>query len=347
MKPFLLDMNHEELTSLLTRWGEPPFRAEQIRKWLYNGLVCSFEEMTDLPAELREKLSQETSLSQLQEEEEFLSSDGFTRKWVLSLPDGTQIETVLMHYDKRQTACISTQAGCGMRCLFCATGLMGIKRSLSAGQIIEQVLFVANKFASSGQEARLSNVVIMGMGEPFANYENTIKAIRNLVDPTGFGMGARRITVSTVGLVPGIDRFAGEGLQVNLSVSLHAATDEKRSKLVPVNKRYNLEELINSVRNYIDSTHRRVTFEWVLIHGMNDSVEDARALVSLVKGMLCHVNLIPINPVEGLSLEVSPRHTIEAFQRELDQAGIPNTVRLRRGLDIQAGCGQLCTEELS
>ncbi len=347
MKQFLLDMSHEELENLFFAWHEPSYRVDQVSKWIYKNLASSFEEMSDLPAGLRKRLDGETSLSQLQAVEELLSRDGFTRKWVLSLPDETQIETVLMRYDRRQTACISTQAGCGMRCLFCATGLMGIKHSLSAGQIVEQVLFIARKLVSAAKPSHLSNIVIMGMGEPFANYENTIKAIRNLVDPKGFGIGARRITLSTVGLVPGIERFAGEGLQVNLSISLHAATDDLRSKLVPVNKRYKLEDLMRSVRNYIDSTNRRVTFEWVLIHGMNDSVEDARALVSLVQGMLCHVNLIPINPVKGLSLEVSPRHAIEAFQRELNQAGIPNTVRMRRGQDIQAGCGQLCTEELT
>ncbi len=342
VKTFLLDLDHNELTDLLRRWGEPVYRAAQLEHWLYGRLASSYEEMTALPAGLRRRLSAETSLTRLRSLSCLRSSDGLTRKWLFSLGDRERIETVLMRYDKRWTACVSTQAGCGMGCEFCATGKMGLKRNLSAGEIIEQVLHVARVMGSSGGGRHLTNLVLMGMGEPLANYDNVMKAIRGLIDPGRFGIGARRITLSTVGIIPGIDKFALEGIQVNLSVSLHAATDELRDKLVPANRRYPLRSLIHSIERYTEKTHRRVTFEWALIGGKNDTHAQAKALVDLVGGMLCHVNLIPLNRIEGCSLKASGHEATVTFQRELDRAGIPNTLRLRRGTDIHAGCGQLC-----
>ncbi len=344
---YLLDLTPSELEGLLTEWGEPAYRSKQVSRWLYKGLARSFDEMTDISSPLRARLSKETTLSNLVPIRELKSSDRYTRKWLFVLPDDTRVETVLMSYEKRRTACISTQVGCGMGCVFCATGRMGLTRNLSAGEIVEQVTFVARELISSGHGAPLTNVVFMGMGEPFANYVNTITAIRCLISPDSFDMGARRITVSTVGLVPAIDKFGREGFQVNLSVSLHAAIDDLRSRLMPVNDQYPLGELIRSVEDYIDKTNRRVTFEWALIKGVNDTVEEAKALVSLVRGLLCHVNLIPVNPVEGYPGQASPHRAVDAFRSELEKAGIPSTVRLRRGIDIEAGCGQLFAGEQS
>jgi 23S rRNA (adenine2503-C2)-methyltransferase len=271
------------------------------------------------------------------------SEDGETIKWLFDLPPvgkGTaQVETVLMGYYRRRTACISSQAGCGMGCSFCATGQMGLQRNLTAGEIVAQVLFTARELAR--QNEKLSNVVFMGMGEPLANYDNTLAALRRLTDPDGFNMGQRRITLSTVGLVPGIARFSREGLQVGLAVSLHAATDQLRDTLVPINQRYPLDRLIAACHDYVGQTHRRISFEWALIAGVNDSVDQARALVERVRGLLCHVNLIPLNPTTGYAGAPTSPGQVAAFCAELDRNGVPNTVRVRRGIDIQAGCGQL------
>jgi 23S rRNA (adenine2503-C2)-methyltransferase len=270
---------------------------------------------------------------------ETASSDGETIKGLFQLPDGAQIETVLMGYQERHTVCVSTQAGCAMGCTFCATGQMGFQRNLSAGEIVAQVLFYARQLAQGGQ--RLSNVVLMGMGEPLANYEASLTAIRRLIQPDGFNLGQRRITLSTVGLVPGIERFSRERLQVNLAVSLHAASDALRDQLVPVNRRYPLDQLFRVCRDYVARTRRRITFEWALIAGLNDTPAQAVALAERTRGLLCHVNLIPLNPTEADSLAPSSAEQIAIFQAELDRLGISHTLRLRRGIDIQAGCGQL------
>jgi len=341
MTTYLLDLNPDELAAFLAERGEPPYRARQISSWIYRRLARSFEEMTDLPLGLRSRLSEEAIIGRLQPVRDLRSSDAHTRKWLLALPDGARIETVLMGYEKRSTACISTQAGCGMECVFCATGRMGLQRNLSAGEIVEQVLYVARELDLLEGGPGLSNIVIMGMGEPFANYSNTMKAVRCLIDPSRYGMGARHITISTVGLIPGIRQFSKEGIQVNLAISLHAATDDLRDRLVPINQTYPLDKLMRGVRDYLDRTRRRVSFEWALIGGVNDTVEQARELVQLVRGLLCHINLIPLNPVEGYAHSASPQRAVSAFRDVLDRAGIPNTVRLRRGIDIQAGCGQL------
>jgi 23S rRNA (adenine2503-C2)-methyltransferase len=346
----LLDLSFDELQGLIQSWGEPAFRAEQIWTWLYQGLAVSFDEMSNLPKGLRQRLAAEAVIGRLTPLAEQQSSDGQTRKLLFTLPDGAQIESVLMGYERRRTTCISTQAGCGMNCSFCATGQGGLQRNLTAGEIVEQVLFFARELRSSGliprtairnPKSEISNIVLMGMGEPFANYDQFMRAVRRLNDPEGFNFGARRMTVSTVGLAPGIEKLAGEDMQINLAVSLHAATDELRSRLVPINTRYPLGVLIPAVRRYIAQTHRRVSFEWALIEGVNDTPEQARALAGLVKGMLCHVNMIPLNPTSGYPGATSTRERIAAFRTVLEVAGIPNTLRLRRGIDIQAGCGQL------
>lgn len=342
----LLDLSKEELQTLLADWGEPRYRADQIWGWLYRRFAATPEEMTDLPTSLRARLAGETRLDLLTPLTTLDSRDGQTRKtlfrlWARGSPLGNdaQIEAVLMRYDKRRTLCISTQAGCAMGCPFCATGQGGFARNLSAAEIVAQVLFYARMLAVEDQ--RVSTVVFMGMGEPLANYSATWAAIRRLNDPTGFGLGARNMTLSTVGLVPAIRRMSQEPEQVGLAVSLHAATDELRDELVPINRRYPLAQLMQVCRDYVDSTHRRISFEYALMDGVNDSDEHAHQLAGLIGNMLSHVNLIPLNPTTDSPYRGSPDSRVRAFQAVLQSRGIPTTVRLRRGIDIQAGCGQL------
>jgi 23S rRNA (adenine2503-C2)-methyltransferase len=333
----LYELSQDGLADLLQSWGEPRFRAKQIWAWLYETRAASIDDMSNLPKSLRDKLKAETTLGTLSLVEEQISSDG-TIKRLYRLPDGQLIESVLMEYDdERRTACISTQAGCAMGCVFCATGQMGFARQLSAAEIFEQALYFARDLEARGE--RLSNVVLMGMGEPFHNYEASLKAIHRLMDQ--LGIGARHITVSTVGLVPQIRRFADEGLQVKLAVSLHAATDEERSALLPINKRYPLRELIGACHYYTEKTGRRMTFEWALIAGENDTPEQAHKLGELLRGLKCHVNLIPLNPTPGYDGGPSQETAAQAFIAVLANYGVPATVRVRRGIDIDAGCGQL------
>lgn len=333
----LYALSQDELAALLASWGEPKFRARQLWDWLYDKRVDSFDTMTNLPASLRERLKAETRLGTLALLTEQVSRDG-TSKRVYRLPDGQLIESVLMQYDDdRRTACISTQAGCGMGCVFCATGQMGFARHLSAAEIFEQALYFARDLEAQGE--RLSNVVLMGMGEPFHNYDESIQAVRRLMQD--LGIGARHLTVSTVGLVPQIRRFADEGLQVRLAISLHAATDEERSALLPVARRWPLRDLLAACRYYIDKTGRRITFEWALIEGKTDTPQQAHALGRLLKGMLCHVNAIPLNPTEGFAGGPSDTAAADQFVDILASYGISATIRVRRGIDIDAGCGQL------
>jgi 23S rRNA (adenine2503-C2)-methyltransferase len=347
----LYDLSYEQLEALLTGWGEPRYRADQVWKWLYRSLVDapstgsgqSFEAMRNLPKALRQRLAAETNLALLTPLAEQESLSGQTRKVLFRLRDGQTVESVLMRYDERRTACISTQVGCGMGCVFCATGQGGLARNLSAGEIIAQVLYFAREIRTNSQFTNLpiTNVVLMGMGEPLANWAATRQALETLTDERGYNLGARRITLSTVGLVPGIRRLAAEGLAINLAVSLHAADDELRNQIVPINRHYPLAELLAAVREYVEQTGRRVTFEYALIDGLNDSVEQAQKLARLLHGLLCHVNLIPLNPTAGSPLQPSTRERVDAFRDELEEAGIPVTVRMRRGIDIEAGCGQL------
>ncbi len=341
----IFDLSCADLEQRLKEWGQPAYRARQIWAWLYQKPAASFDAMSELPQDLRRRLAATFTFSRLSPVNEQTSADGHTRKLLFGLPDGAQIETVLMAYEKRATVCVSTQAGCGMGCLFCATGQSGLQRNLTSGEIVEQVVYFSRTLHVPRSTLHVPrstfNVVFMGMGEPFANYDNFIRAARRLNDPAGFNLGARRMTVSTVGLIPGIEKLAGEDMQINLAISLHAATDELRNRLVPINQRYPLGALMTAVRDYIKRTHRRVSFEWALIENVNDTPEQARALAALLKGMLCHVNLIPLNPTAGFPGAASSRARLEAFRAILEQAHIPNTLRLRRGIDIQAGCGQL------
>ena len=335
----LLDLTYEELKEFLASWGEPAYRADQIWSWLYRSLVSDFQEMTNLPKGLRERLAEATLLRTMKPLEEQASADGLTRKVLFALRDDQTIESVLMHYERRHTACISTQVGCALGCVFCATGQSGFVRNLTPGEIVEQVLYFAHLLKAEGE--RLTNVVLMGMGEPLANYEATWQAIETLTHDDGFNLGARRITISTVGLVPGIRRLAREGTQIGLAVSLHAATDELRDKLIPINRRYPLAQLMAACRHYFERTGRRISFEYALINGINDSPEQARQLAHLLAGLFCHVNLIPLNPVPESPYQPSSRNRILAFQAELNRLKAPNTLRVERGVDIRAGCGQL------
>ncbi len=342
----IYDLAQPELAELMQRWGQPAFRAKQIWMQLYRNLAPSFDAMTDLPAALRERLKAEAQLGVLQLTREQTADDGDTRKVLWRLPDGNVLESVLMLYPDRATVCISTQSGCAMGCVFCATGRMGLLRNLTPGQIVEQVLYFArglrgHTFQSTSRHDHITNLVYMGMGEPFANYERWWASVDRLHDPQGFNLGARNLTVSTVGLVPGIRRLASEKLPINLAISLHAPNDELRSALMPVNKKYPIAELMAATREYIELTHRRVSFEYVLLQGQNDEVEHAEQLAGLIQGMLCHVNLIPWNPVPGAPLQRSHRKRIQQFQQVLLDRGIACTVRMERGVAIAAACGQL------
>ncbi len=335
----LYDLDLPTLQSLLAGWGEPAYRVRQLWEWLYVHLATDFDQMTNLPKPLREQLAAETIIGVPQMVDTVRSADGETRKDLLRLEDGETVEAVLMRYRRRCTACISTQVGCPIGCVFCATGQMGFRRSLSAGEIVAQALHFARILRAEGE--RLTNVVLMGMGEPLLNYDASLSAIRRLIDPRGFNLGQRRITLSTVGVVPGIERLAGEGLQITLAISLHAATDRLRDQLVPLNRRYGLDALFEACHHYVKRTGRRVSFEWALIEGVNDSPMQAKALAARLAGLLAHVNLIPLNPTPGYAGRPSPHAALTAFTAELERHRVPYTVRLRRGVDIQAGCGQL------
>jgi 23S rRNA (adenine2503-C2)-methyltransferase len=333
------DVTQDDLAALIQGWGQPSFRTKQVWGWLYERLAASVEDMTDLPKPLREKLRSEGTIGTLELVTGQQSKDG-TEKRLYRLPDGRLIESVLMVYeDGRRTACISTQSGCAMGCVFCATGQMGFFRHLTATEIVEQALAFARELNQRGE--RLSNVVLMGMGEPFHNYDASLSAIRRLIND--LGIGARHITVSTVGLVPQIRQFAEEGLQVTLAISLHAANDTARGALLPVNRRWPLSDLIAACHHYVKKTGRRVTFEWALIHGQTDTQIQAHELAKLLRGMLCHVNVIPLNPTRGFAGSPSEIAAANNFIAILHDYNISATVRIRRGIDIDAGCGQLTT----
>jgi len=348
LKPFILDFSLQELKQLMQTWGEPPYRAIQIWQGLYQQYWNSADDFTNLPKKLREKTSKYFTFSHLEHGREIISQDKLTVKSLFQLPDRHGIEAVLMHYPptklkktERHSLCISTQAGCAMGCVFCATGQMGFRRNLSSGEIIEQVLYYARQL--DDKNMRVTNIVVMGMGEPFHNYEETLEAIDRLNHPDGFKFGARRFTISTVGLVPLIGRFANERRQVNLAVSLHAADNDLRSSMLPINKKYPLEQLIPACHDYVRATNRRITFEWALINDVNDSLEDAKKLVGLLDDLLCHVNIIPLNPTNGYAGVPTTHKRALAFQSELQRKNIPCTIRQRRGIEIKAGCGQLAT----
>jgi len=342
----LYDLDLPTLQSLLQGWGEPAYRARQLWEWLYVHLATDFEHMTNLPQSLRQRLAVETTIGVPQVVDRVESPDGKTRKDLLRLEDGETVEAVLMRYERRRTACISTQVGCAVGCAFCATGQMGFRRHLTSGEIVAQALHFARSLRGGGDEStdeRLSNVVLMGMGEPLLNYDHSLSAIRRLIHPQGLNLGQRHITLSTVGVVPGIERLAGEELQITLAISLHAATDQVRDQLVPINRRYGLDALFEACYRYVERTGRRISFEWALIDGVNDTQEQARALCARLVGIPAHVNLIPLNPTSDYGGRPSSRAATDAFTAVLARHRVPHTVRVRRGVEIQAGCGQLRT----
>lgn len=341
------NLTFEEWRTLLAEWGEPAYRARQIWQWFYRHLVADAEAMTNLPKALRHRLAETFAFDVLTPVTELQSTDGHTRKWLLRLPDGEHIEAVLMEYDTRNTACISVQVGCAYACAFCATGQMGLMRHLTAGEIVAQIVHIERVLRAAGERPTdgghaLTNIVFMGMGEPLSNYRETMRAIRILNQRDGLGFGARRMTLSTVGLVPAIRRLAEEPFQVNLAVSLHAPRDDLRTALLPINAQYPIADLMAAVREYIRKTHRRVTFEYAMIEGINDDLALAHELGQLLTGILAHVNLIPLNAVPGSPWQGSSRQRVQAFAEVLQATyNVPVTVRVRRGIDIAAGCGQL------
>lgn len=335
----LLNLNKDELLCFIASFGEPTYRAAQIEHWLYREFVTDFDAMTNLPTDLRARLRKGARIGMPRVSAAHVSADTLTRKVLLELDDGQTIEAVLMLYPEtaRHTVCISTQVGCPIGCPFCATGQAGYVRNLTAGEIVAQVLH----FARAIRPHVLTNIVIMGMGEPLMNFDATWQAIESFTDSGRLGWGARRITVSTAGIVPGIERLARKRLQVNLAISLHAPDDALRNVLVPLNRKYPLREVMGAARTYAAQTHRRVTFEYALMDGVNDSPAQARALARLLRGMLCHVNLIPLNPTNASPYRRSPEARVLAFEKILCDAGIPTTLRVERGIEISAGCGQL------
>ncbi|NOX63371.1 MAG: 23S rRNA (adenine(2503)-C(2))-methyltransferase RlmN [Chloroflexi bacterium] len=346
----LLDLTREQLRGLMKEWGQPAYRGDQVYEWLHKNLVTDPMQMTNLPKALRARLAAETVINPLEPLAQQDSRDRLTRKVLFRLSDNATIEVVLMLYNRRRTLCISTQVGCGMGCTFCATGQGGLARNLSAGEIVAQAHWFERwlRQPDDGQDAlrverptRLTNIVVMGMGEPLANYDATIQALRAIADPTAFALSARSITLSTVGLIPGIKRLTQEKLPVRLAVSLHAPTNRLRNRLVPLNKRYPLEALMAACHQYQQVTRRRITFEYALMRGINDSAQQAQQLADLLAGLRCHVNLIPLNPIPNSPYQPSSEEATRRFQQVLESAGIPATVRLRRGIEISAGCGQL------
>lgn len=324
----------EGLISLFEEWGQPSFRAKQVHRWLYQKGARSYEEMTDLPAALRSRLSDELPFSYPSVLDRQVSSDG-TRKYLLRFADGTTAETVGLPAGDRLTTCFSTQAGCGMGCVFCATGQNGLSRSLLPGEMAWQVLVVAEDFG-----CRVSNAVAMGQGEPFANYDASLAALRLLNNKDGLEIGSRHITVSTCGIVPGIRRFAHEPEQFTLAISLHSAIQEVRDRIMPGVRSYPLDTLRDACLSYAEETGRRPTYEYALMRGINDDDDGLGALVSFCKGTLCHVNLIPINGTASGFLPSSPS-TVARFKQVLMESGIETSVRTPRGADIDGACGQL------
>ena len=341
-KPNFFDLTGEMLTDFLLNSGEPKFRKDQIWEGVYQHLWSNPDHFFNIPKKLRLSLSSSFDFDNLEPVKLLKSSDRKTEKMLFQTRGGAYIETVLMNYRERHTVCISSQSGCPVGCLFCATGQMGFIANLTQGEIIEQVIFFARNLKDRSES--LTNVVIMGMGEPFLNYENTLGAIQVLNDPLGFGMSARRFTISTVGIIPGIERFTKEKSQVNLAVSLHAPNDNLRDQLIPINKKYPIADLIVACREYIQQTGRRITFEYALIDGLNDSPVLARELAVLLRGILCHVNLIQLNSSKNFLNQGSDLSRAKSFLNILQKSGIPTTLRMRMGLDIKAGCGQLAFE---
>lgn len=341
-KPSIYSIQLPDLKSWLTENGEKSFRAEQIYEWLYKQRISSFEEMSNISIGLREKLSSQFQITTLKTVVKQESSDG-TIKFLFELHDGYSIETVLMRHEYGNSVCVTTQVGCRMGCTFCASTLGGLKRHLEAGEIVAQVVNVQQ--ALDETEERVGSVVIMGIGEPLDNYDHMLSFLKIINHDKGLHIGARHITVSTSGIVPRIYDFADEDTQINFAISLHAPNTELRSRLMPVNKAYKLDDLMDAVRYYIDKTGRRISFEYGLFGGVNDQIEHAKELAKLIKGIKCHVNLIPVNYVPERDYVRTPRNQIFAFEKELKNNGVNVTIRREHGHDIDAACGQLRAKE--
>ncbi len=346
------DLSLKEFEGELSKLGEKLYRAKQIFEWVYRKGAKDFYEISNLPISLRETLRSKFHISSYNIIKRQVSKLDGTKKYLFGLEDGEAVEAVLIPTtprlrgtspkESRNTICLSTQVGCAFGCKFCASGLNGIKRNLRCSEILDQALGISNDL----KDNRLTNVVMMGMGEPLANYDNVIKAISILNSPFAFGVGARKITISTAGYVPGIKRLMNEKLQIELSVSLHAATDEVRSRLMPINKKYPLSQLMEACREYVKVKNRIITFEYVLIKGVNASSEDANSLFKLLTGLPCKVNLIHLSLVPGLDFAPPEEKSVREFQAILKRGGINSTIRTERGADIDAACGQLRLKNL-
>ncbi|MFK7695293.1 23S rRNA (adenine(2503)-C(2))-methyltransferase RlmN [Paenibacillus sp. HJGM_3] len=344
-KPFVYDYTLEDWQAWVKENGEPAFRAGQIFDWLYVKRVDSFEEMTNLSKGLREKIREQFEFVSLKEIAKQESKDG-TVKFLFELQDKNAIETVVMKHNYGNSVCVTTQVGCRIGCTFCASTLGGLKRNLSAGEIVAQVVKAQKTLDANGE--RVSSIVIMGIGEPFENYEAMMKFLGIMIHEKGLHIGARHITVSTSGIVPNIYRFADANMQINLAISIHAPNDELRSKLMPVNRRYPFQDLVEACKYYLKTTGRRITFEYALMGGVNDKAEHAEELAQVLKDMLplCHVNLIPVNFVMERDFKRTERNDIFTFQRILERHNIPATIRREHGSDIAAACGQLRAKHL-
>ncbi|MGB9678964.1 MAG: 23S rRNA (adenine(2503)-C(2))-methyltransferase RlmN [Thermoanaerobacteraceae bacterium] len=328
------NMTIEELEEFFQDIGETKYRAKQVYKWIYQG-VTDFDDMTDISKKLREKLKEIAYISQIKIEAKKISKIDNTAKYLFLLEDNNIIESVAISYSFGNTACVSTQVGCNMKCSFCASAIGGKIRDLDASEMVNQVLLINSDYG------KISNIVLMGSGEPFDNYDEVMRFIKIINNPFGIGIGSRHITISTCGIVPKIYKFADEKLQVNLSISLHAPNDKLRSQLMPINNAYPLSELMNACKYYVEKTKRRITFEYSLIEGVNDKKEHAVELAGLLKGMMCHVNIIPINFVNDIGYKKSKNENILMFKKIIENAGISCTIRRELGSDIEAACGQL------
>ena len=335
-KTDIKSLDYEELQQFMASLGEKPFRAKQLYEWMHEKLAADLDEMTNLSKGLRKKLKEITDYTSLEVVERLVSGIDGTEKYLFRLSDGNVIESVLMRYHHGNSVCISSQVGCRMGCRFCASTLGGLTRNLKPSEMLDQIYRIQQV---SGE--RVSNIVVMGTGEPLDNYDNLLKFIRLLTDEHGLNISQRNITVSTCGIVENIRRLANEKLQITLALSLHASNQEKRLQLMPVANKYDIHEVIDACRYYFEQTGRRVTFEYSLVGGVNDTKEDAKELTELIHGMNCHVNLIPVNPIRERDYVQSNAHVIEAFKEKLERSGLTVTVRREMGRDIDGACGQL------
>lgn len=332
----ILSLSFDELSAAVKELGEPAFRTKQIYSWLHLSCVTSFDEMTNISKALRQKLDDNFVIFTVSIEKKLISEYDYTQKYLFRLHDGEFIESVLMKYKYGYTICVSTQVGCRMGCKFCASTLDGVVRNLTASEILSQVYE-----AQRDNNIKISHVVLMGMGEPLDNYDNVLRFLSLITDEQGQNMSMRHISLSTCGVVPGIYDLMEKDLQLTLSVSLHAPSDEIRSSMMPVNRKWNVDELLTACRKYTDRTRRRISFEYAMVSGVNDSDDCARLLAQKLKGILCHVNLIPVNEVKETGCKRSSRERIESFSRILEKSGFAVTVRRKLGSDINASCGQL------